>query len=214
MSNKQRGAELTARRRTSAERIKRRIKTEGAQPLPEDPPLIDPSDIVLSKEKHGRSKFRPEYIDVAREMCRLGATDIEVARGLSISLSCLWRWQSEHEDFFRAFLEGKDHCDDRVERAMYHRAVGYSFPAVKIFNNQGVPVVVPYIEHVPPDVGAQSRWLKHRRKDDWGDQNQLDLTSGAEAFANIWNAIATGQVLPMLKASADDFIEHEDDDAE
>jgi hypothetical protein len=208
-----RGAQLTAMRRAKAESIKKQIRQDGPSPLPGDPLLVDPSDSPLAVSKdNGNSKYRPEYANFAREMCRLGATDIEVARGLGISLSCLWRWQSKYDDFFRAFLEGKEHCDDRVERALYHRAVGYSYPAVKIFNNQGQPLVVPYIEHIPPDVGAASKWLKSRRKEKWGDQQEINIT-GEEGFKNLWLAISTGQILPMIDGETikedDDYVEAE-----
>jgi hypothetical protein len=38
----------------------------------------------------------------------------------------------------------------------FPRAVGYNYEAVKIFMpaNREKPVIVPYIEHVPPDVTA------------------------------------------------------------
>lgn len=208
--DQKRGAQLTAMRRAKAARIKKQIREEGTTPLPDNPPLIDASDLPLPINDNGNSKYRPEYANFAREMCRLGATDVEVARGLGISLSCLWRWQSKYEDFFKAFLEGKDHCDDRVERALYHRAVGYSYPAVKIMNHQGVPVVVPYMEHIPPDVGAATKWLKSRRKEQWGDQQEINIT-GDESFASIWQAISTGQILPMIESSVveDDFLEAE-----
>ena len=203
-------AQTTARRRASAQRIRRKIAAEGRSPEPENPPLIDPADLSLGeKKRHGHVRYREEYADFAREMCKLGATDVEVARGLGISLSCLWSWQGTYEPFFRAFLEGKDACDDRVERALYHRAVGYSHPSVKIMNHQGTPVVVPYVEHLPPDVGAASRWLKSRRKEQWGERQELSI-KGDEMFTEIWNAIATGQVLPMLTSDR----VPEDDDAE
>jgi class 3 adenylate cyclase len=40
----------------------------------------------------------------------------------------------------------------RVERSLYHRAVGYNYEAVKIFMpaNRSKPVHAKYIEHVPP----------------------------------------------------------------
>ena len=45
------------------------------------------------------------------------------------------------------------------------RAVGYNYEAVKIFMpaNREKPVIVPYIEHVPPDVTAGIFWLKRTR---------------------------------------------------
>jgi hypothetical protein len=48
----------------------------------------------------------------------------------------------------------------RVKRSLYTRAVGYNYEAVKIFMpaNREKPVIVPYIEHVPPDVTAGIFW--------------------------------------------------------
>lgn len=197
------GGRLTAARRAAAERIRADIRENGRSYAPKEPPLVNAADLLPAKgKKRGvKSKYRPEYAAFAAEMCRLGATDVEVARGLGISLSCLWRWQGEHETFFRAFLEGKDYCDDRVERALYHRAVGYSYPDLNISTYEGRPVVVPYIKHVIPDVGAASRWLKSRRKEKWGETQEISL-KGDDAFAEMWKAISTGQVLPVLKSGA------------
>ena len=49
----------------------------------------------------------------------------------------------------------------RVKRSLYSRAVGYNYEATKIFMpaNREKPVIVPYIEHTPPDVTAGTRVL-------------------------------------------------------
>jgi hypothetical protein len=58
--------------------------------------------------------------------------------------------------FAEALKIGKTEADDRVERSLYQRAVGCTYSAVKIFMPAGAnkPVIVPYEEHVPPDVTA------------------------------------------------------------
>jgi hypothetical protein len=59
----------------------------------------------------------------------------------------------------------------RVERSLYHRAVGYNYEATKIFMPAGhaKPVYAPYIGHVPPDVTAGIFWLKNRDPEHWRD---------------------------------------------
>jgi len=42
------------------------------------------------------------------------------------------------------------------------------------------PVIVPYIEHVPPDTTAQIFWLKNRRPEDWRDRKDVDHTGKFE----------------------------------
>ncbi len=194
---KRRGARLTTMRRASYEKIKADIAKKGRSKLPKEPALIDATDIVVVSNAHHADKYDPKYAGFAREMCRLGATDMEVARGLGVSLSVVWRWQAKYEEFFKACVESKDFCDERVERSLYQRAVGYSYPNVKIFNNNGEPVVVPYIEHIIPDVAAQKHWLRARRREQWGDKQELNL-KGDESFNEMWHAICTGQILPLL----------------
>jgi hypothetical protein len=68
----------------------------------------------------------------------------------------------------------------RVERSLYHRAVGYNYKAVKIFMpaNRSKPVYAPYIEHVPPDVTAGIFWMKNRDPQHWRDSQQLEHVLG------------------------------------
>jgi high affinity Mn2+ porin len=51
------------------------------------------------------------------------------------------------------------------------RAVGYTYESYKIIMPAGArkPVIVPYLEHVPPDVTAGIFWSKNRRPDRWRD---------------------------------------------
>jgi hypothetical protein len=59
--------------------------------------------------------------------------------------------------------------------SLYHRAIGYSYDAVKIFMHDGKPVEVPYREHVPPDVAACIFWLKNRRPHLWRDKHDMTV---------------------------------------
>jgi hypothetical protein len=116
--------------------------------------------------------YKPEYAEQAEKLCKLGATDIELADFFEVSDRTIYRWQSQHPEFCQALKAGKDAADERVERSLYHRATGYTFEAVKIFQHQGQPVTVPYREHVPPDTTAMIFWLKNRRKDQWRDRHE------------------------------------------
>lgn len=139
---------------------------------------------MTEKRKAGRrSTFKPEYIEQAEKLCRLGATDREVAEFIGVSERTLYRWQAEHEAFRQALKVGKESADERVERSLYRRATGYSFDAVKIFQYQGKEVVVPYTEHVAPDTTACIFWLKNRKPDQWRDVTKGDSDSLAAMFA-------------------------------
>lgn len=120
--------------------------------------------------------YQTEFCQIAADMATSGATDFELAERLGIHVRTIYRWKADHPEFSQALRLGKEAADDRVEASMYHRAVGYSYPAVKIMQNNGVPVIVPYTEHVPPDMGAITMWLSNRREKVWRAKQFLEHT--------------------------------------
>jgi hypothetical protein len=80
--------------------------------------------------------------------------------------------------FCQALKAGKEAADQRVERSLYQRAVGYAHDAVKIFMPAGAsaPVYAPYVERVAPDTTAAIFWLKNRKKDEWRDVSRQEQT--------------------------------------
>jgi hypothetical protein len=142
----------------------------------EDPETPEPTP----KPKHpgGRPpKYKAEYVDQARMLMRLGATDREVAQFFKVDPVTIYRWSLQHPKFCKALRVGKGPADDRVERSFYNRAVGYSYDSEKVFQYEGVPVIVPIVEHVPPDTGAALSWLKNRRPQKWRELKALELST-------------------------------------
>jgi len=113
------------------------------------------------------TKYRPDYPRQAEQLARLGAADADLAEAFEVSAMTIWRWRMAYPEFCYALKEGKDAFDDRVERSLAMRAVGYSYDAEKIFYQNGKVIRVPYREHVPPDVTACIFWLKNRRPEQW-----------------------------------------------
>lgn len=107
--------------------------------------------------------YRFEFCEIVANLCINGATDFEVSEFLEIDTATLYRWRIKHPEFRDALRAGKELCDERVERSLYHRAVGYTHRAVKIMQDKGCPVIVPYTEHLPPDTNAAMLWLANRR---------------------------------------------------
>lgn len=128
--------------------------------------------------------YRKEYCDIAKRLCEAGATDYELARVLRIHPATLYRWFASHPEFREAVKLGKEPADDRVERSLYHRAVGYDHETLKIMQDKGAPVIVRHIEHVPPDPGAAFNWLKNRRPDQWRDRRELTGAEGGPLEVN------------------------------
>lgn len=128
-------------------------------------------------DKGGRpSSYKPEFAGQARKLCELGATDIEIADFFEVSDRTVYRWQIKYPEFCQALKAGKDVADDRVERALYHKATGYTFQSEKIFQHQGDIIRATTREHVPPDATSMIFWLKNRRPDQWRDKTNHELT--------------------------------------
>ena len=119
--------------------------------------------------------YDPAFCETVHNLCVSGSTDFEVAESLGIHVSTLYRWQKAHPEFREALQAGKEICDERVERSLYHRAVGYTFNAVHFTSYEGAVTVTPYVEHVPPDVGAATLWLTNRKTDQWRAKTDTTL---------------------------------------
>lgn len=126
------------------------------------------------------SKYDPSFPAQARKLCRLGLTDVEIADILDIAVSTLNNWKAEHPEFMEALKEGKSEADARVVESLYHRAIGYSHDAEKVFQFQGTVVRAPYREHYPPDTTAAIFWLKNRQPDKWRDVHKHEHGAAGE----------------------------------
>lgn len=162
--------------KAAADRAEKRSKGE-ASATPKvaiDPKVITAEEIAEAiTTKMGRpTKYKHEYAAVAKALCRRGATDFELAEEFDVSTSTIWRWQCQQEGFRSALREGRDGFDDRVERSLAQRAIGYTYHTEKVFQYQGDIVRAKTAEHVPPDVGAAKLWLTNRRPAEWREATQ------------------------------------------
>jgi len=153
--------------------------------------------------------YRPEYADLARKLCKSGQTDREVADFFEVSTVTLNNWKAEYPEFLDSIINAKDVADERVERSLYHRAIGYTFEAEEIFQYQGEIVRAKVRKHVPPDVTAQIFWLKNRRKDQWRDVHRHEIGRAGEfdklSDAELVTELAkTAQLLLMDQTDKDE----------
>jgi hypothetical protein len=117
--------------------------------------------------RRARTAYDPKYNPIAMRLCKGGYTDAELAETFGVHVATIYRWKAEFPDFAEACKLGKEEVDDRVEQALLRRAVGYEYRSEKVFQYEGTPIRVPVIEHVQPDVKAQSLWLRNRRRAEW-----------------------------------------------
>lgn len=120
-------------------------------------------------------KYSHEMDALAHRLSLLGLTDAELASALDVDQDTINRWKKNHPSFYESIMEGKEIADGRVAEKLYHRAMGYSHPAVKIFQHQGEVIREEYTEHYPPDTQAASLWLRNRQPKKWRDKQVQEL---------------------------------------
>lgn len=131
------------------------------------------SGTAARKAKTGRpSSYRAEYAQQAVKLCRLGATDKDLAAFFEVDEATINRWKLAHPEFCESLRDGKAIADAEVAEKLFRRATGYEHKAVKIVADAktGAEHQVEYVERYPPDTTACIFWLKNRRPDLWRDR--------------------------------------------
>lgn len=86
-----------------------------------------------------------------RGWVRRGLTNEELAEKMGISVATLYNWKKSNVELLEVLKEDRDYCDDKVENALYKSAL------------EG-------------NVTAQIFYLKNRRRKDWKDKQDLEVT--------------------------------------
>lgn len=158
-------------------------------------------------ERDGRggrySRLRPEMITQAEKLCMLGATDSEIASFFDVTHGTIVHWKLHCPDFAAALRTGKSLADERVERSLFARAVGFEHPAVKVFFNHKTGEVVehPYTEKYAPDTEACKFWLRNRRPDLWKERFETAPTDPVEAAEMAQAAVAKAMATTIKEAT-------------
>lgn len=129
------------------------------------------------KRSRGRpSSYRSEYAAQAAKLCALGATDSQLADFFEVAVSTIALWKVQHKQFSDAIKVPKQEADERVEESLYRRACGYEHDEVDIRVIEGQVVMTPIRKYYPPDTAAMIFWLKNRRKAEWRDKIEQEIT--------------------------------------
>ncbi len=152
------------------------------------------------KHAGGRpTKYRDQYAHEAGKLCLLGATDGEMADFFNVNERTINLWKDVHPEFYHSIHAGKMKADAEVASRLYNRAMGYEHEAVKIFNDDGQPLIVPYIERFPPDTQAASLWLRNRQPAKWRDKQEI-AHSGSVSVVPFDPSMLTAEELDQLEA--------------
>lgn len=148
-----------------------------------------PAPKAKPKPGKGRpSRYHPAYAAQAEGLVSTtGATDARLAGVFGVSKQTISEWRKRHKDFREACERGREDFDcDRVKKAMYTRAIGYTKRTVTekpefVRNDKGIlertgkmQVAQVVREHVPADVKAGFTILFNRRPAEWKNKVTVD----------------------------------------
>jgi hypothetical protein len=151
------------------------------------------------------SSYKEEYAEQALKLTRLGAIDKDLCDFFHVALSTISKWKLDQPEFSEALKEGKELSDAQIANALFHRARGYSHPAVKIqMTKTGEVIKTEYTQHHPPDTTACIFWLKNRRPDLWRDK-----PSEVEAIE-----LPTGVTLKIVTAKGVVIVDPEEEEGD
>lgn len=93
-----------------------------------------------------------EYkLTLLKGWARNGLTNEQLADNMGIDVATLYRWKAANSDFSEVLKVNKDYADTQVENALYKAAM------------EG-------------NTTAQIFWLKNRRRSDWRDKQELEVS--------------------------------------
>lgn len=118
--------------------------------------------------------FKDEFCDQAEKICKLGATDKELADFFEVTETTINNWKLKHPKFFESIKSGKQLADANVAASLYHRAVGYSHPEIDLKMYEGSIIQTEVIKQYPPDPTSMIFWLKNRQPNKWRDKHEVD----------------------------------------
>ncbi len=145
-------------------------------------------DAYVYRKPTGRpTEYRVEYNDRALNYALLGLKDYEIAHNFNIDISNLHEWMEKYPSFRDAIEKGRVDADGDIAHSLYHRGKGYCHDAVKIFLPPGSrdAVIVPYVEHYPPDTAAAIIWLKNRQPKLWRDKVDVSINVEHNVSPNV-----------------------------
>lgn len=109
------------------------------------------------------TEYKDEYCEQVEKLCKLGATDKEIADFFDVDERTINRWKVDFPEFCQSIKKGKIIADAEVANSLFKKATGFTNSEVKIFQYEGEAIVVPFTAYYPPDTAAINIWLKNRR---------------------------------------------------
>lgn len=153
------------------------------------------------------SSFKPEYVEQAMKLAKLGATDTQLADFFDVAVTTIYNWKTKYPEFLEALNLSKDEADQIVEKSLYQRALGYEHDETDIRVVGGEIVQTKLRKYYPPDTTACIFWLKNRKPEQWREMKAIELTGANGGAVQTESKLDVGSlptdVLAQIMAAKD-----------
>ncbi|WP_245005036.1 helix-turn-helix domain-containing protein [Paraburkholderia sacchari] len=123
-----------------------------------------------------RTAYRPEYVEQAAKLTKLGAIDSELADFFGVSEQTLNTWKKRYPEFLESIKSGKSLADAEIADSLFNRAKGYEHDDLDLRVIGGKLRKTKITKHYPPDTTAAIFWLKNRQPEKWRDVTKTEIT--------------------------------------
>lgn len=149
----------------------------------------------MTKQKAGRTNKYDTHVAPKLELiahwCKQGATEEEICKKLDVGVSTFNKYKKEHPELKDVLFLGKQDADDKVEAALFKKALGYDYEERKVKQTDDGTEVTVTTKHIPPDSTAMIFWLKNRRPNDWKDRREISTDEDSSVKVVIVNDLPT-----------------------
>ena len=111
--------------------------------------------------------YRPDYCELARNYCLLGATNEELGELFGVTRRTIDNWIACQPDFEAAVKSGRLVADSKVACGLYERAIGFERTVKRTALYRGEPKDFETNVYFPPDTQACIFWLRNRCPENW-----------------------------------------------
>lgn len=118
------------------------------------------------------TEFRPEYCEQVEKLCRLGATNPDIADFFGVARSTIDLWMVKHPEFSGAVKKGRIVADMEVANSLYRKATGFHYQS-EVATKDGPVELTMFAQ---PDTTAAIFWLKNRRREHWSDTRREEIS--------------------------------------
>ena len=133
-------------------------------------------------KKAGRpTDYDPSLDEMARKLCLLGLTDIELAEHFGICEKTLYTWKAKHPTFLQAIHAGGVVADAEIADSLHDLAKGHEKTLkTQKMDKDGCVHELEETIYIPPNYQAGSLWLRNRRSGKWRDKQEVEHTGSVQ----------------------------------